>query len=314
MNSRSLRLDMYEWLIKPFCHAIAAAFCSVLSLGLLSSPAAMAEVQEIKPQIIKEVSGRIWAQHRYPYTGYETGRFHFEGSFQLPEGHGEAGSKLLGLVENGSFDVVPATQKGNDLEDVPDYVKDKPTCASSPIKYWNGLSEMSVAQFERLKSKQSLKNLTPYLPGSPRPIDYETQLRGDLQIIAAAVSNFEFYDLEDGFRVFYAEEYAPIASQSASLHRLEGSFAVYNMPSCRFIGTLDYHNHCLVRRGNPIYQRDPLSMAGIINLEGRPFAITVSHARCDTGKAPSSRTLFLWDITAQSPVPLIYGFTEVEAQ
>jgi hypothetical protein len=293
---------------------LAAIFGFALSLGFISSPCAAADTQGTKSQIIKEVSGRNWVRHRYPYTGYETGRFHFEGSFHLPEGHGEAGSKLLGLVENGSFDVVPATQKGDDLEDLPDYVKDKPACASSPIKYWNGLSEMSVAQIERFKSKQSLKNLTPYLPGSSRPIDYETQLGGDLQALAAAASNFEFYDLDGGFRVFHAEDYVPIASQSASLHRLEGSFAVYNMPSCRFIGTLDYHNHCFVRRGNPIYQRDPLSVAGIINLEGRPFAITVSHARCDTGKAPSSRTLFLWDITAQSPVPLIYGFTEVEAQ
>ncbi len=309
MNGQSLQLNLHSRV-----GAIVVILGSALSLGFTSSSAAVADVQEIKSQIIEEVSGRNWAQHRYPYGGYESGRFYFEGSFQFPTGHGETARKLLDLVKSGEFDVVPATQKGNDLEDVPDYVKDKPTCASSPIKFWNGHAEMSAAQFERLKSKQSLKNLTPYVPGSPRPLDYETQLLGDLQIAAAATSGFAFYDLEGGVRVLHAEDYAPIPSRSANSSRLEGSFAAYVMPSCRFIGTLDYHNHCLVRRGNPIHQRDPLSVAGFIDLDGRPFAITVSHARCDTGKAPSSRTLFLWDVTAQSPVPLIYGFTEVEAQ
>lgn len=300
---------------KPW--SLCVAVCFLFSLETLLASAAIAESTNVENQIIKEVSGKKWEQLRRPSSGYIVGRFSFEGSFEFPEGYDKAGLPLLQQIADGKFELAQPTQRGDALEDIPAYLKDKPVCSSAPIRYWNGISEIPTAQYEHLKSRKS-SDITPYLPGAARPLDYEAQLGPNLEVIATATSNFELYDFDaadDGsrLRVFRAENYAPTSSTSSSL-RLEGSFAAYETPSCRFIGTLDYFTHCMDVRSNPARQPDAFSLARIIQIDRRPFVITVSRPDCNAETSPGRSTLYLWDITASGAAPIIYGFTGTEAK
>lgn len=296
--------------------SIAAA----LPLLLAVSDAALAdqsnaEETDVKSRIIEEVAGKDWEQHNNPYTGYTAGRFSIEGSLKLSEAHRNEAGRLLGRLTAGEFEVIAPTEEGKTLEALPGYLREKPACSAASIRYWNGVSEMSPSQYEYLKSKGS-SNLTPYVPGTPRPIDYEIQIDGNLQPVAVARSSFEFYDLASragsGLRLFRGEDYAPVKSDASSNFRLEGSFAAFEIPSCRLIGTLDYFTHCIAPRGSPIRQEDEKYLAQVVRVDGKPFVVTVSHSLCDAETSPSQHVLYLWDVTAPGPVPTIYGFSFLE--
>jgi hypothetical protein len=268
---------------------------------------------DIKFRIIAEVSNKVWVPERYPHGGYESGRFSIDGSFKLPPNHNSIGAELIDAVAKGEFEIVEPAQRGQVIADLPGYLEVQPMCSTAPVRYWNGIGEMSQREYERWK-KRTPSDLTPYLPGSPRPIDYEVQFKGSLDPYAKATANLAFYDLGvaptgDRLLLFKGEDYKTVADREASGRQLEGTLAAFEVPSCRFIGTLDYFKRCFNPTGTPVRPLDENSIAEIIRLRERPFAIAIWHMICEgaPGAAPSY-TLVLWDLTADGPVPVTYGF------
>jgi hypothetical protein len=292
-----------------------ATYCSLVTLGVLTPLPSLAQVPdgETKSRIIAEVSNKVWVPERYAHGGYESGRFFIDGSFKLPPNHNSIGAELIDAVAKGEFEIVEPTQRGQVIADLPGYLEVQPMCSTAPVRYWSGIGEMSQRDLEK-RRKWNSPDITPYFPGSPRPIDYEVQFKGSLDPYARATANLAFYDLGvgptgDRLLLFKGEDYTTVANRKASGRQLEGTLAAFEVPSCRFIGTLDYFKRCFDPTGTPVSPLDENSFAQVIRLNGRPFAIAIWHMICEgvPGVAPSYALVF-WDLTADGPVPVTYGF------
>jgi hypothetical protein len=296
-----------------------AVFCyRFLTTVLLVCAASLAHSDDahVKSLILEQVSGGDWMQDARLHTGYASGRFYVEGSFKLPPNYHSAGASLIDALIKGEFEVVPPTQAGARLDQIPGYLNAKAQCADAPVRYWNGLREIPESEIEATRKGAAI-GVVPYVPNQPRPVDYELQLQPGLKLYGQATQRFAYYDLGKSAKgnrliLFGAEGYAPVASHKPSGLLLEGSFAAFQLPSCRFVGTLDYFTNCYEPSGTPVRQRDGAHVAQVIRLKSRPFVVTVSHSVCKaTKQVASEHMLHLWDLTAEGPVPAIYGFSRL---
>jgi hypothetical protein len=293
-----------------------AALVNIASQSWSPLSSAQSSGVEAKARIVAEISGKTWVLDRYPYSGYESGRFFLDGSVQLPERLATNSTALIDSLAKGEFKVVEPNQRGQFIKELTRYSELQLFCSQIPVRYWNGAGEMSQGDLEKRKKRNS-PDITPYFPGLPRPIDYEFQFKGSLEPYARATANFEFYELGednsgDKLLVLRAEDYEPLAGREPSGRTLEGTFAAFKMPSCRFIGTVDYFTHCFDPHGSPPWQPDKNSLAQVISIKGRPFAITIAYATCEgTEGVRSEGTLRLWDLAAEEHLPVVFGFSSL---
>lgn len=285
-------------------YIVAATFLCVTSEAV----ADVGNAAETKARIIAEVAGKQWTGRGYVNTAYTSDRFYV---YPLPDEYKAPHQELIDALAGGDFEIIPPTETGSNLDQLPQYLAAKRTCAALPVSLWNGMREISQSEYEG----RIYDSVSPYVPNRPRAVDYELQYKGDFTPYASATDDLAFYDLgqfgQNGrLVVFGAKTYEPLPSREPNGFPLQGSFAAFELPHCYFVGTVDYFTHCLAPRATPPWQPDQNLIAAVIRLKGRPFVVTVRRTHCEaSSNLPSDLSVILWDVSVEGAVPHVYAYS-----
>ncbi len=202
-------------------------------------------------------------------------------------------------------------QRADRIEDLDAYLSLKRACAFHPRGFWN------IAVGRRVPNEvltHPTPNIglsavvTPYVPGSPRPVDYEAAYIAGGLIPAPATENFALYRLptttengdEQTTYVFRAEEYnIPLKDgKKREQFGIPGSLIAFEHPSCVFRGSDDFYNFCTSIKQRELVRGNYL--AEVIELDGQFFALILNGMRCFENDETTRFVLVLWDLGINS--------------
>lgn len=154
--------------------------------------------------------------------------------------------ELYERLKRAEFELVDPLEKADDIGGLRTYRELKRRCAGYPAAYWDvplGKEELPGAMHNPLGPSVSS---APYVPGKPRPVDYESAQVSSYA--AVATEGFALYRIpeagsgESDLYVLRAEEYR-VPTKSGFLYeesKLPGSVAAFEHPSCIFRASLDF--------------------------------------------------------------------------
>lgn len=154
--------------------------------------------------------------------------------------------KLFERLKAGDYRLIGPIERGDALSDLKTYLAMKPECAHHPYRFRNSRNgrDIGVVDFD-LYSKASA--FVPYVPGKPRPIDYEI-FDVTREVPQLATANLAFYRLpvsraataDEQFYVLRAEEFRKETDTEPGGSDLPSTMAAFEYPSCVFRGSIDF--------------------------------------------------------------------------